>query len=82
MPGGSSLTDARGPVAPPEPHAAPEGTAPSPPSGSGTAPAWFRDPFVRHQYRYWSGTEWTEHVEDDGVPAIDPPPPTAAPAGH
>jgi len=37
---------------------------------------------VRHQYRYWSGTEWTEHVEDDGVPAIDPPPPTAAPAGH
>jgi hypothetical protein len=33
-----------------------------------------RDPFVRHEHRYWSGTEWTEHIMDDGVPGTDPPP--------
>jgi hypothetical protein len=38
---------------------------------------WLRDPFVRHEQRYWSGTEWTEHVIDDGVPATDPPPSTS-----
>ena len=45
---------------------------------TGMAAGWFRDPFVRHEQRYWSGTEWTEHVVDDGVPASDPPP---APSG-
>ena len=53
-----------------------------PPSGgpqsTGMAAGWFRDPFVRHEQRYWSGTEWTDHVLDDGVPATDPPP---APSG-
>lgn len=55
-----------------------------PPGGDGTpstgmAAGWFRDPFVRHEQRYWSGTEWTEHVVDDGgVPGTDPPP---APSG-
>ncbi|MGO8869845.1 MAG: DUF2510 domain-containing protein [Acidimicrobiales bacterium] len=44
-------------------------------SSTGTAPGWFTDPFVRHQHRYWSGSEWTEHVSDDGVPGTDPPPP-------
>ena len=42
-------------------------------TGSGTAPGWFTDPFFRHGQRFWSGTEWTEHVTDDGVPGIDPP---------
>jgi len=42
---------------------------------TGTAPGWFRDPFVRHEQRYWSGTDWTEHVLDGGTPAVDPPPP-------
>jgi hypothetical protein len=42
-------------------------------AGSGTAPGWFTDPFFRHGQRYWSGAEWTEHVTDDGVPALDPP---------
>jgi hypothetical protein len=37
---------------------------------------WLRDPFVRHDERYWSGSEWTEHVIDDGVPSTDPPPAT------
>ncbi len=50
------------------PHAAPA-------SGSGLAPGWFTDPTGRHAQRYWSGTEWTEHIVDDGVPGTDPPPP-------
>ena len=40
---------------------------------SGTAQGWFRDPFVRHEQRFWSGTEWTDHVTDGGVPGLDPP---------
>ena len=46
----------------------------------GTAPGWFRDPFVRHEHRYWSGTAWTEHVQDRGVPGIDAPPPGRGPS--
>ena len=38
------------------------------------APGWFADPFAKHEQRYWSGTQWTEHVADAGVPATDPPP--------
>ncbi len=45
-----------------------------PTTGVGTAAGWFTDPFVRHEQRYWSGTAWTEHVSDAGVPGIDPPP--------
>jgi len=44
---------------------------------TGIAPGWLADPFARHEHRYWSGTEWTEHVADDGVPSTDPPPPAA-----
>lgn len=47
----------------------------------GTAPGWFRDPFVRHEQRFWSGAAWTEHVQDGGVPGIDPPPPPRDPVG-
>lgn len=46
---------------------------------SGTAPGWFRDPFFRHEQRYWSGSEWTEHVTDAEVPGTDPPPPPREP---
>jgi Protein of unknown function (DUF2510) len=58
---------------------APPGVRPAPPvaggtSTTGTAPGWFTDPFVRHEQRYWSGTEWTEHVTDQGSPGTDPPP--------
>ena len=42
---------------------------------TGTAPGWFADPFVRHEQRFWSGSAWTEHVQDQGRPAVDPPPP-------
>ena len=33
--------------------------------------AWHPDPTGRHQLRYWDGQDWTEHVSDHGVPAID-----------
>jgi uncharacterized protein YxjI len=37
------------------------------------APEWYPDPFGRHEYRYWDGTQWTEHVSSHGRQAIDPP---------
>ncbi|HLN16253.1 MAG TPA: DUF2510 domain-containing protein [Acidimicrobiales bacterium] len=40
----------------------------------GIAPGWLTDPSGRHQQRYWSGSEWTDQVTDDGVPGTDPPP--------
>lgn len=49
---------------------------------------WAPDPLGRHQYRYWDGTQWTEHVADDGVVGSDPPlvgpapSPSAASAGQ
>lgn len=45
------------------------GTAPPPP----VAPAgWFADASSRHQLRYWDGTQWTEHVADNGQSTVDP----------
>jgi len=44
-------------------------------TATGTPPGWFVDPFLRHGHRYWSGSEWSEHISDDGVPGTDPPPP-------
>ena len=50
-------------------------------TSTGTPPGWFADPFFRHEQRFWSGSEWTEHVTDAGAPGTDPPgatrPPTA-----
>ena len=38
-----------------------------------TTPAnWHPDPVNRHQLRYWDGTNWTEHVSDNGVSGVDP----------
>jgi hypothetical protein len=28
---------------------------------------WYPDPGGRHQYRFWSGTAWTDHVCDNGL---------------
>jgi uncharacterized protein YxjI len=33
---------------------------------------WLPDPTKRHQYRYWDGSAWTEHVADNGVQSTDP----------
>ena len=33
---------------------------------------WERDPTGRHEFRYWSGTQWTANVADRGVASEDP----------
>jgi Protein of unknown function (DUF2510) len=36
------------------------------------APAnWYADPYGRHAHRWWDGTEWTQHVLDNGVQSTD-----------
>ena len=40
----------------------------------GTNSGWFRDPFSRHQYRYFDGRGWREHVSDQGTASTDPSP--------
>jgi hypothetical protein len=57
------------------PAPAPDGARPAGPIGSsGVAAGWLVDPTGRHELRYWSGTAWTAHVSDGGVPATDDPP--------
>ena len=42
-------------------------------ASSEAAPAaWLQDPLGRHQYRYWDGAAWTEHVADAGQQGVDP----------
>ena len=39
----------------------------------GTSPAaWAADPTGRHQWRWWNGITWTDHVADDGEASEDP----------
>jgi putative membrane protein len=52
--------------------ASPEGGA-TVPVDSGVPPGWFPDPAGRHEMRYWDGTQWTAHVSDHGVTALDSP---------
>ncbi len=33
---------------------------------------WYPDPRGRHEYRYWDGTVWTDHVADQGQASTDP----------
>lgn len=43
--------------------------------GAGPAPQkadWYGDPAGRHQFRYWDGASWTDHVADDGTSSLDP----------
>lgn len=35
-------------------------------------PAWHADPARRHEFRWWDGQRWTEHVSDRGQLSIDP----------
>jgi len=46
-------------------------------TASSASANWHKDPMGRHEYRYWDGATWTEHVADGGVRSIDP---LAAPA--
>lgn len=34
---------------------------------------WYPDPSRRFEFRYWNGTDWTEHVARDGRQSVDPP---------
>ncbi|MGY6500536.1 MAG: DUF2510 domain-containing protein [Acidimicrobiales bacterium] len=34
--------------------------------------SWQPDPFGRNEYRYWDGSEWTEHVSNAGEVGTDP----------
>jgi hypothetical protein len=43
-----------------------------PPVGEVHPPTWAPDPTGRHQWRWWSGVGWTDHVGDDGVAGEDP----------
>jgi Protein of unknown function (DUF2510) len=36
-----------------------------------TEPGWYPDPTGRHEYRFWSGTEWSRHVDDAGMRSFD-----------
>lgn len=45
------------------------------PTRSGTSQGrWATDLFARHQYRFWDGTAWSEHVADNGALSTDSPP--------
>lgn len=35
-------------------------------------PDWYTDPCGRHQYRFWDGAAWSDHVADAGAESIDP----------
>lgn len=37
----------------------------------GHAPNWYPDPMGRHEYRYYDGTSWTEHVTSHGRQSVD-----------
>ena len=55
-----------------------------------TPPQWLDDPAGRHEYRYWDGSRWTEHVSTQNRQGTDPlvasfPPPApgqSAPAAQ
>lgn len=46
---------------------------PSPPEHASGAPpgGWHPDPYRRHEFRWWDGTAWTDHVSDAGVASLD-----------
>jgi hypothetical protein len=35
---------------------------------------WYPDPAGRHEFRFFDGTRWTDHVADEDTPSIDPVP--------
>jgi hypothetical protein len=55
------------PTAPWAPVAPLAGGRPAPVAPAG----WHPDPVGRHQYRWFDGSRWTNHVGDDGVASTD-----------
>lgn len=43
----------------------------SPSSSGSPQPDWYPDPHGRHEYRYWDGTTWTDHVSNGGIQQVD-----------
>ncbi|MEQ1702328.1 MAG: DUF2510 domain-containing protein [Ilumatobacteraceae bacterium] len=59
-------------VAPLLPLTAPPVASMAPAADAVANPArWLDDPYGRHQQRFWDGSQWTEHVADDGVAGVD-----------
>ncbi len=44
---------------------------PSAPTQHDNPARWLPDPFQRHELRYWDGTEWTQHISDNGAAGVD-----------
>jgi Protein of unknown function (DUF2510) len=62
------------PAAAPAPAGAPAAPATAPAATPApSAPGWAADPFGRHQWRYWDGSRWTDHVADGSTQSTDPP---------
>lgn len=75
---GQNPSSGPSPTSGPYGPARPYGTPPpghDQPGPAGPPPGWYDDPASLHQFRYWSGTEWTEHVSDYGAVSEDPLPP-------
>jgi Protein of unknown function (DUF2510) len=53
-----------------------ESIAPVTPAAGTSGASWVGDPTGRHEYRFWDGSAWTEHVADQGTTSIDPLSPT------
>ena len=56
-----------------------EGPPPDPSTRSAVDPGsaapdanWYPDPMGRHEYRYWDGRVWTDHVSSHGRQSTDP----------
>lgn len=45
-----------------------------------SAPGWYPDPQGEHQFRYWDGAAWTDHVHDEPAGAVADPVATVATA--
>ena len=73
-PGASSPAPGSGsvPAQGTHPSAYPYPAAPAPPAPVAGPPAWHADPTGRHHHRYWDGSQWTEHVSDNGTASTDP----------
>src|SRR5579875_2901374 len=48
---------------------------PAPPAPDSPPPGWYPDPSGHHEYRFFTGVDWTADVVDNGRHSIEPLPP-------